>query len=68
MLTHVFIWACGVMLGVITSRLFTYGTIKIDKSNPEKDLYKLEIKDLNTLPKKKCIVLKVDARAKLSQE
>lgn len=65
---YLFIGLCGVIVGLIISRMRTYGTLKIDTSNPEKDLYKLEIKDLNTLPKKKCIVLKVDARAKLSQE
>lgn len=59
---------CGAIIGVIIARLRPYGVIKIDTSNPEKDLYKLEIKDLDGLPKKKRIVLKIDTRAKLSQE
>lgn len=68
MLENVFIWMCGVIAGAIASRLFTYGTIKIDKSNPEKDLYQLEIKELDKLSKKKRIVLRVTTRSKLSQE
>lgn len=43
------------------------GTLKIDRHDPEKDVYRLEIDDLDSIPKKKHIVLKVDAKADLSQ-
>lgn len=65
---YLFIGLCGVIVGLIISRMRTYGTLRIDTSNPEKDVYKIELKDLDGLPKKKYIVLKVDPKAKLSQE
>lgn len=37
------------------------GTLKIDSSNPEKDIYRLEIDDLNRLPRKKRITVKVES-------
>lgn len=36
------------------------GTLKIDSTNPEKDIYRLEIEDLNRLPKKKRITVNVE--------
>ena len=35
------------------------GVLRIDQSNPEKDVYRLEIDNLDTLPRKKKIVLKI---------
>ncbi len=46
----------------------TDGTIKIDRSNPEKDVYRLEIDDLDNLSKKKRVILKIDPNADLSQQ
>lgn len=44
------------------------GCLKIDHSNPEKDLYRLEIDgDLDKIAKKKEIILRVDNNADLSQ-
>lgn len=45
----------------------TYGTLRIDHSNPEKDVYRFEIDDIDSLSRKKRIVLKVDNCAMLSQ-
>ena len=45
----------------------TYGTLRIDHSNPEKDVYRFEIDDIDSLSRKKRIVLKVDDHAVLSQ-
>ena len=45
-----------------------HGTLKIDHSNPEKDVYRFEINDLDSLDKKKRIVLKIDHHADLSQK
>ena len=44
------------------------GTLRIDHSNPEKDVYRIEIDDLDVLSKKKQVVLKVDNHADLSQK
>ena len=44
------------------------GTLRIDHSNPEKDVYRIDIYDLDGLSKKKEIVLKVDNNAHLSQD
>ena len=44
------------------------GTLRIDRSNPEKDVYRFDVDDLNKLPKKKFILLAVDKNADLSQK
>ena len=44
------------------------GTLRIDHSNPEKDVYLIEINDLDALSRKKKVILDVDNRAILSQE
>ena len=44
------------------------GTLRIDHSNPEKDVYRFEIDDIENLHKKKFIVLKIDNDADLSQK
>lgn len=46
----------------------TCGTLRIDHSNPEKDLYRFDIDDLDSLVKKKRIILRVDNNADLSQK
>lgn len=44
------------------------GTLRIDTSNPEKDIYRLEINDLEHISEKKRIVLKIDKHANLIVE
>ena len=44
------------------------GTLRIDHSNPEKDVYRIEIDDLDALSRKKKVILDVDNSAILSQE
>lgn len=61
----------GVSTSVIINLIFfkrTYGTLRIDRSNTEKDLYLIEIDDLEQLTKRKRITLKVDNHADLSQK
>jgi hypothetical protein len=41
------------------------GVLKIDHSNPEKDVYRFEIDRIESLNKKKRVVLKVDHNAVL---
>lgn len=63
------VWISGVICGVIfTFTIGPSGTLKIDHSNPEKDIYRMEFDDLDSLSKKKRILFKVDNNANLSQE
>ena len=62
----------GMGIGIaLTSLLYitsaTFGTLKIDRSDPGKDIYKLEVEDLDELSEKKRIMLKIDNHADLSQ-
>lgn len=65
------IWVCGVFVGVFSSIFWTrklrHGTLKIDHSNPEKDVYRFEIEDIDKLNSKRYITLKIDHNADLSQ-
>lgn len=46
----------------------SFGVLKIDHSNPEKDVYRIVLGDLDNLKKKKYVELKIDHNADLSQE
>lgn len=69
-----YIFVLGVILGslittIIISKSRSYaGVLKIDRLNPEKDLYFLEINNLENLSKQKEILLKVDNDADLTQK
>lgn len=65
------------LLGVFIGALITLitrdigagsGTLRVDHSNPEKDIYRLEVDDLDGLDKKKRLNLKIDHHANLSQK
>lgn len=64
--------AVSFVVGVLISVLFIdlrsgYGTLQIDHSDPEKDLYRIVITtDLDKLPKKKRVVLKIEDNTDLS--
>ena len=63
----------GVIVGATVSTIFncvrtTYGTLMIDTSDPEKDLYRIQIDELDNLDKKHRIVLDIDRNADLSQK
>ena len=67
------LFLAGVLVGSIIGSIIqgirvTYGTHKIDKSNPRTDVYRIYLNDLDILSKKKYIRLKIDANADLSQE
>lgn len=50
----------GFILGIIVSACSSiYGYLIVDTSNPNTDYYRLEIDNLDDIPKKKRIVLKV---------
>lgn len=44
------------------------GTLRIDRSVPGKEIYKIEINELDRLAKRKFIILKVDNKADFSQK
>lgn len=63
----------GVAIGIIISMLLnflktSYGVLKIDISDNEKEMYRICLDDLDDLKKKKRIMLKVDSNADLSHE
>lgn len=64
------VWIGGVICGIVFMRtLKPSGTLRIDHSNPEKDIYRLEFDgDLDELNHKTRIILKIDNNANLSQE
>lgn len=54
----------GLIAGLLVSVLawltkITVGTLKIDHSNPDKDVFKFEIDDLTSLTKKKFVFIKI---------
>ena len=55
------------IMGIVRKLRGVSGTLKIDRHDPEKDVYRLEIDNLDDLSKKKIVVLKVDTKANLSQ-
>lgn len=62
-------WVLGVVIGVLIAHFEKpHGTLRIDHSNPEKDIYRMEFDDLDGLSKKTRVILKVDNNANLSQE
>ena len=46
----------------------SFGELKIDCSDPDKDLYSIEVGDLDELAKKKRVILKVVKTATFSQK
>ena len=62
----------GAIMGASTyalmQRIFVaHGILRIDHSNPEKEVYRFEIDDLDKLNKKSYVELKIDHHADLSQ-
>ena len=71
-MNYLILFVCSFVSSIVTL-IITYltsarGTLRIDHSNPEKDLYRIEINNLEDLSRKKRVVLDVDNSAILSQE
>ena len=62
-----FIFGMVITLIVVLSKTAN-GILKIDHSNPEKDVYRIELGDLDKLSKKKVVMLTIDNNAHLSQK
>lgn len=59
----------GTVVTLILQRmLFASGTLRIDRTDPDKDVYRIDLNSLDNLHKKKRITLKVDPYADLSQK
>lgn len=63
----------GVLVEALVSMIFrffrsAFGTLKIDNSNPEKDVYRVVVDNLDDLNKKKYVELKIERGADLSQK
>lgn len=67
----------GIILGVIINWLVIYaytvifcrrGVFKIDLTDPNKDVCRLEIGPLGDVYRRKTLILKIDAKADLSQK
>lgn len=61
------------LLGSIVTVLIIFlksvrGTLRIDHSDPNKDMYRLELDDLDVLTRKKLVILDIDHHANLSQK
>ena len=63
----------GVVIGAVVTLIFqrmffASGTLRIDRTDPDKDVYRIDLDRLDNLHKKKRITLKVDPHADLSQK
>lgn len=70
---YIWILIAAILSSVVTNIVFfirykNVGTLKIDVSDPSKDVYRFEINDIDALTNKKRIVLNVDNKADLSQK
>lgn len=70
--TTLITWTIGLIVGCVVTNMLNSvrsatGVLRIDRSNPEKDLYKFEVDNLDELAIKTQLVLKIDNHADLSQ-
>ena len=69
---YLILFVCSFISSIVTMIVMyltsARGTLRIDHSNPEKDLYRIEINNLEDLSRKKRVILDVDNSAILSQE
>lgn len=72
--TYILVAMAGIAIGMFVSYMAligktAYGTLRIDHTDPEKDLYRIDIDgNFDNISKEKRIVLKVDNDANLSQK
>lgn len=55
----------GVIVGYLCSRLRVSGVLKIDRTNPNRDIYRFDVEHLDNLNTKRRIVLKVEPDSRL---
>lgn len=62
------VFVAGYVLALFSMLRLHAGTIRVDWTDPEKDIYRLELDNLGLLEKRKYILLDVDRKADLSQK
>ena len=65
-----FAFILGLIIGSLIVLIFQHcitasGELLIDHTDPEKDIYRINVNNLDDLSKKKRVILKVDNNAKL---
>ena len=69
---YLILFACSLASSIVTMLVMyltsARGTLRIDHTNPEKDVYRIEFNNLEDLSRKKRVILDVDNSAILSQE
>ena len=70
-MNHLYL-AIGVAIGTFLTRIFmdlrtANAVFRIDHSNPEKDIFRLDFRDID-IDKKKWLYLRIDHNADLSQK
>ena len=69
---YLILFVCSFVSSIVTMMVMyltsARGTLRIDHSNPEKDVYRIEINNLEDMSRKKRVILDVDNSAILSQE
>lgn len=65
-----FAFILGLIIGSLIVLIFQHritasGELLIDRTDPEKDIYRINVNNLDDLSKKKQVILKVDNNAKL---
>ena len=55
----------GLIVLIFHHRITVSGELLIDHTDPEKDIYRINVNNLDDLSKKKRVILKVDNNAKL---
>ena len=72
--TYILVAMAGIAIGMFVSYMLligktAYGLLRIDHTDPEKDLYRIDIDgNFDNISKEKRIMLKVDNNANLSQK
>lgn len=71
-MNHAILFIVCILINIVINLIFfnrkPSGTLRIDHSNPEKDIYRFEIYDFDALSRKTKITIKVDNNAHISQE
>ena len=58
----------SLMTILVRERGTVMGVLLIDSSNPEKDVYRFDVGNMNNLSKKKRVILKIENDVDLSQK
>lgn len=67
-----FAFIFGIVIGMLAVAIgmlrLHVGTLRIDMTDPQKDIYRLDLDDFDSISKREFIMLRVDTHADLSQK